>query len=258
MILRIFLKIAVLFLILNSDFLNLNCYNQTEKLILIRDELNSNYYSFDIRKLKDLLTQSEALSKSSSAEWYSFYYSGLLCYQLGKIYYLIDKETAFNYFDKSVDWFKQAKSLSNSTEIIILLSASYGKLSSLSTLSAIYYGIKSKSYIEDAYKIEPDNPKLLLVGATHLMHTPETFGGSKVKARQFLMKALALNKSRKEKDSMLVKWAEDAEIYAYLGQLEILLKNKSKALYFMDKALKLVPDYGFVKKDLNIQLEKIK
>ena len=228
------------------------------KLKTLKNEIDASYYSFDIQKLKQILNKSYNISKLSDGDWHPLYYSGLLHYILGKIYYQIDRDIAYNQFDKSLDYLLKANDKYQSADVLALISAAYGKKSALSPLASIYYGIKAKKNIEDAYELEKDNPKLLLIAATHLMHTPESFGGSKIKAHTLLLKCLELNKKRIEKDEYLINWAEDAEIYAYLGQLEVLNENKEKAWTNIQKSLKLVPDYGFVLKDLLPQYEKIK
>ncbi|MCL5990690.1 MAG: hypothetical protein M1419_01130 [Bacteroidetes bacterium] len=253
----IILFIVLLFFQINDVAFGDDLY--LSKLKALKSEIDANYYSFDIQKLKQILNKSYNITKlSGGGDWHPLYYSGLLHYLLGKIYYQIDREIAYNHFDKSLDYLLKANDKFQSAEVMSLISAAYGKKSALSPLASIYYGIKAKKYIEDAYDLEKDNPKLLLIAATHLMHTPESFGGSKTKAHTFLMKCFELNKNRNEKDEFLPDWAEDAEIYAYMGQLDVLNENKEKAWQNIQNALKLVPDYGFVLKDLIPQYEKIK
>lgn len=228
------------------------------KMKILKDEIDANYYSFDIQKLKQCLNKSYNITKIAGGDWHPLYYSGLLHYLLGKIYYQIDRDIAYNQFDKSLDYLLKANDKFQSAEVLSLISAAYGKKSALSPVASIYYGIKAKKYIEEAYEIEKDNPKLLLIAATHLMHTPESFGGSKTKARTLLLKCIELNRNRKEKDLLLINWADKAEIYAYLGQLEVLNDNKEKAWDYIQRALMLIPDYGFVLKDLIPQYERIK
>lgn len=132
-----------------------------------------------------------------------------------------------------------------------MISASYGKLSSLSVLKAIFYGMSAKEYIEEAYKLDSKNPKVLIVAATHLMHTPEFYGGDKKKSRELLNKVID---SIEYKDNYRINWANYAEAYAYLAQLEILENNREKAKSLMKKALDLNPNYGFVKYDLEKQV----
>ncbi|TAL68422.1 MAG: hypothetical protein EPN82_10535 [Bacteroidetes bacterium] len=228
------------------------------KLKSLKSEIDADYYSFDIPRLKLLLNKSNKIAKISKGDWHPNYYTGLLHYLLGKIYYQIDRDIAYNQFDKSLEFFLKANEMHQSAELLSLISAAYGKKAALSPIASMFYGIKAKKYILDAYELDKDNPKLLLIGATHLMHTPESFGGSKAKARSLLLKCLELNKNRIGEDEFMLRWAEDAEIYAYLGQLEVLNENKEKAWNYIQKALKIVPDYGFVLKDLIPQYEKIK
>ncbi|MFH1051303.1 MAG: hypothetical protein V1779_10300 [bacterium] len=222
----------------------------------VRDKIDESYFSFDVNKWKSLLKTSIALKKEFPNDWRPYYYSGLICHQIGKILYLPDADNAYNYFDKSVDYLLEAKKRNYNAETAALLSSAYGKKSSLSTLKAIYYGIKARDYIYDANEIEKLNPKVLLIAAIHLMHTPESFGGDKKWAEELLNRALKLLYKQNREDDLSVNWANEAEIYAYFAQLEILKENKSKAKLFIDKALKLEPNYGFVLFDLIPQMEK--
>jgi tetratricopeptide (TPR) repeat protein len=258
MLTKLLVILFFIFITVNSGYSYEKSESYYSQLYELKNEIDSNYYSFNIKTLKSILKKSYSITQISDGDWYPLYYSGFLHYVLGKIYYQIDKEIAFNHFDKSLDCLLKANDKTKSPEILALISASYGKKSALSPVAAIYFGAKAKKYIEDAYDLAKKNPKILLVAATHLMHTPETFGGSKSKAKELLIRCLELNKTKKENDKYLLKWADDAEIYAYLGQLEVLVGNKEKALPYIQKALKLVPDYGFIKKDLMPQWEKIK
>ena len=139
------------------------------------------------------------------------------------------------------------------TGVVAMISASYGKLSSLSILKAIFYGMNAKEFIEEAYKIDSNNPKVLIVAATHLMHTPEFYGGDKKRARELLNKILKSNNLISEK---MINWGIEAEAYAYLAQLDILEGNFDNAKKNMKKSLELIPEYGFVKYDLEKQLVK--
>jgi tetratricopeptide (TPR) repeat protein len=252
-------KLFVLILIIFLQFTaNSQDNNASRKSVLIRDAVQKNYYTFDIKIWKKIIYDAEALISHKPEDWHIYYNTALAYYQLGKIFYQMDKETAYNYFDKCVSFLGDAKSRTNSIEPTILLSAAYGKKSALSKLSSIYFGIKAKNLIVDANNANPNNPHMLLVAAIHLMHTPETFGGSKSEARNLLNKALKKNTKRIEKDTMIVHWADNAEIYAYLAQIEVLEGNRQKAKYFIDKSLQIVSDYGFIKRDLIPQMDQIK
>lgn len=229
--------------------------NDTD-IMKLRDRINEQYYSFDTNEWKLLLKTVLVLKKSNPNDWRINYYGGVICHQLGKILYLPDSEQAYDYFDKSIDYLLEVKKKNYTAEIAALLSSAYGKKSSLSPLKAIYFGLKAKDYIYEANGLEKSNPKVLLIASIHLMHTPESFGGDKKWAEELLQRSLKLNYKRKKVEDAMVDWATEAEIYAYMAQLEILRDNYPKARLFIDKALKLEPNYGFVLYDLIPQMER--
>lgn len=225
-------------------------------LCALKHNIEKAYYTFDKSTLKQLLIETYEL-KNETGFWQTDYYAAILEINLGKIYYRFNEDMALELFEKAVDHLKQIEHYEQDYEILTLLSCAYGKISSLSGISAIYYGIKARDYIRDAYELEQNKPKLLLIAATHLMHTPESFGGSKEKAGAFLRKCLELNRQDHETAPFRIAWGQDAEIYAYLAQLELLQEGKEKALDYMKKALDIVPNYGFVLYDLQDQLDQL-
>ena len=223
----------------------------------LKGSIESYYYSFDTAKLEELLERAENLYDSAAAGWHAEYYASVLHIQLGKIYYNDDPDFALEHFEKAAELLKDIDEDTENCEIKTLLSNAYGKISSLSGITAFIHGITAKEYIYEAYELNRENPKFMLIAATHLMHTPAAFGGDKDKAEKLLKRALQKNGEFKEKDDLMLNWAEDAEIYAYLAQLEILRENEKKARKYMDKALELVPEYGFVLIDLQSQLDSL-
>lgn len=232
-------------------------YSQKNEILELKKQIDIAYYTFDTNKLYSLLNKSNSLKKKNPGDWEYDYYSGIICIQIGKILYLPKPDEAYNYFNRGLDYLFKVKKVHYDEEIAALISAAYGKMSSLSTLKAIYFGFKAKDYIYSAAELDSNNSKVLLIASIHLMHTPESFGGDKDWAEELLKRALRLLYKERKENPVSIAWAEDAEIYAYLAQLEILRKNKSKAKLYIDKALKLVPKYGFVLKDLIPQLEEI-
>ena len=224
----------------------------------LRDSVNKYYYTFDIKNLKNTLKLSEKFIDGNPDNYYGYYYNGILRYCLGRVVYNIDRDIAYDYFDESIDLFDKAFSIKNNAVSLAMVSAAYGKKSALSPISAIFFGQKAKNRIFDAFNLDSNNSKILLVAATHLMHVPGIYGGDKKKARRMLERCLILNRSKEIKDENELRWADNAEIYAYLAQLDILEEDIVSARSNMKKALELQPNYGFVKIDLEKQLSKIK
>lgn len=235
--------IASLFLFSNDN---------NDELLSVKNMIEKNYYTFNDGKLENILEQCNQIPVDN---WQKHYYQGFLHLMIGKIIYNKDEDRAFDHFDKSVEHFEDAFQKNKNAEIAALLSAAYGKKSSLSGINAIFLGIKAKNSIVDAHKIDDNNSKVYLVAATHLMHLPEIYGGDKNQAEEMLFKAIKLNENR-IKNKWFIDWAENAEIYAYIAQLQVLKKNYSKAEKYIKKALKIVPNYGFIEHDLKKQMIK--
>lgn len=222
------------------------------QILSFKSLIDKYYFSFNYKKLEEInLEISKIQAKSDDDIFYINYYKGINNYCLGRIYYNYDKEKSFNRFELALENFLTCNKINQDAEILAMISASYGKMSSLSILKAIFYGINAKEYIESAYKLDNNNPKVLIVAATHLMHTPEFYGGDKKKSRELLNKILNLNEYHNDKR---INWGKYAESYAYLAQLEILEKNLAEAKKQMKKAIELIPYYGFVKYDLEKQI----
>jgi tetratricopeptide (TPR) repeat protein len=228
--------------------------------ISIRDNIEKNYFSFDKNKLEKIYAELDSLREVNKDSLNVLkYYSAMLHINLGKIYYNIDSDIAYDHFDDAISDIEDINNYDQDAEYLALVSCSYGKKSALSSLRAFFFGISAKNTIIDANDVDSNNTCVMLIAATHLMHTPATFGGDKARARELLMRAMELNAEKAtDSSSTRVIWAKDAEIYAYLAQLAILEENKEEALDFMNKALELEPDYGFVKIDLQKQFDELK
>ena len=227
-----------------------------EKSRIARD-IEANYYTFDTTGICKVLRRVESHLVHNSNDWHYNYYAGFLNHQLGKILYNVDKDRAYDCFSKAIDYFYVSVEQEETAELLALLSSAYGKKSSLSSIRAIYFGIKARDLIYQAEKYSKKQSCVLLVGAIHLMHTPESFGGNKDWARKLLKKCLKLNAEKKSEDSLKIHWACDAEIYAYMAQIDILEADIKTARKHMKKALGIEKGYDFVLKDLEDQIKKV-
>ncbi len=247
-----------LFLMLNSVCsITNNVEPGSNKLKAYKESIDLYYHTFDTIAFTSILKSVETDLISYPQSYYLNYYAGLLKMILGKIYYNINSKYAYELFSKSVEHFHSAEKTNRTAEIAALLSAGYGKRSSLAGFNAIFLGIKAKNWIYDAAELDKCNPKINLVAATHLMHLPSFYGGDKPKARRLLNDIFKMEHFPKTNE-LSVNWADEAETYAYLAQLAILENNREEAAKYMQEALKLKPTYGFVLYDLQRQFEKLR
>ena len=246
----------VVFICFVFSLLSLKLTAKSDDISALRDSVNSCYYSFDVKRINNILVQTENFISNNPDNYYGYYYNGILRYCLGRIVYNSDGNLAYNYFDTSLDMFEKAYEIKKNPVALAMMSAAYGKKSALAPLSAIFFGQKAKNRIYDAFNLDSNNSKILLVAATHLMHVPGFYGGDKKKSRRMLEKCLILNKKNSDNNNYELNWANDAEIYAYLAQIDILEEKFNSAKINMKKALELKPDYGFVLIDLENQISK--
>jgi tetratricopeptide (TPR) repeat protein len=225
-----------------------------KRLDKLKNKIDSNYYTADIQLYKTILRELDSIKTNGEQNWRIYYYAGFISLQLGKIYREEDSAVAVGFLEKAITDLEYAYGLYEQAEFLVLLSSAYGKLASLSFFKALKYGGDSKDYMLKAQKMADSSmiDRINLVEATHLMFIPQMFGGDKAQAEKLLLDALRLKTAVKDD---LLNWAENAEIYAYLSQLEFEKENFSKAASYSRQALALEPQYYFVLQELQPQIE---
>nr|MBA3706654.1 hypothetical protein [Bacteroidota bacterium] len=106
----------------------------------------------------------------------------------------------------------------------------------------------TQSAEESASKLEPGNPRLVLMKGIAHFYTPEAFGGGPKVSIPELEKSISLFEKRKEKSEVYPDWGNDLA----LGYMALSLINRNddgdlaKAKKYIDDAVKLNPDSGFI------------
>lgn len=100
----------------------------------------------------------------------------------------------------------------------------------------------------EAKKLEPGNPRYLLVNGIAHFYTPEAFGGGAKVAIPELEKSIELFKNRVEKKEYYPDWGNDLAM-GYMA-LSLMKRNDEgdmlKAKTLIDDATKLNPNSGFI------------
>lgn len=108
----------------------------------------------------------------------------------------------------------------------------------------------SQAADEQAKKLEPNNPRYLLITGIAQFYTPEAFGGGVKVAIPTLEKSLASFKTRKEKSEIYPDWGNEMA----MGYMALSLMKRDddgdivKAKTYIDDAVKINPDSGFINK----------
>jgi len=108
---------------------------------------------------------------------------------------------------------------------------------------------------DKAKKLDPDNPRYYLIDGTNSYYTPENFGGGVDIAMPLLEKSWDQFQTYKPKDETYPDWGKDQSA----GMLALCYVKKEKledAKKWIDKALEMNPDSGFIKGYIMKEYEK--
>lgn len=110
----------------------------------------------------------------------------------------------------------------------------------------------------EAGKLEPDNPRFVLLNGISSYWTPEAFGGGATKAVADLEKSIDLFSKRKEKSELYPEWGKDLA-FGYLA-MSLAKRNgdgdMTKAKQLLDEGMKEFPDSGFLSYFVADELKK--
>ncbi len=104
-------------------------------------------------------------------------------------------------------------------------------------------------------KYEPENPRYLLIEGINTYYTPESFGGGVDKALPILEKSFKSFETFKPKDETYPDWGMES----CAGMIALCYHKQDKkdeAKKWLDKALELNPDSGFLKNYIQKEIEK--
>jgi endonuclease YncB( thermonuclease family) len=82
------------------------------------------------------------------------------------------------------------------------------------------YGAQANEALENAIKLDPNNPRIYLVDGQYKMNVPEAFGGGKEVGKKLFTKSLELFKTFKPASEMHPSWGKE--------QAEKLLETVNK------------------------------
>lgn len=115
-------------------------------------------------------------------------------------------------------------------------------------------GPEAQSLREDALKLEPNNPRVVMQNAVTLFHTPAEYGGGPDKAEPGLRQAIALFE-REPAGRPWPNWGR-FDAHAWLGQVLAARGDKFGARGEYNLALAVWPQSGWVKYVLMPALDK--
>lgn len=175
-------------------------------------------------------------------------------YKISYIYLSQKDMDSFNkYMNEAIDLLKSLiESNDKDVEAMSLLATCYGiKITSDWNL-AKSLGSDSQKLLATALAIAPNNPRVLLQEGISRFNSPEFFGGSKEKARQLFQSSI---EKFKELSNDNYGWGF-LDAYAWYGISLTENNQKELAAQIYDEALKLEPNFGWIKYKLLPQVKQ--
>ena len=168
-------------------------------------------------------------------------------YMAGRAYQNAEiKESAAGHYDSALARIDEALSAGDFSEGYRMKSEIISQMCLVKTVGFILAnGLKVNEYAEKALKLNPDNGKAILILASAKVYPPPIYGGNPRKGVDLMLKAQP--KPDMEKDDMF-------NVYSGLGIAYGKLKEKAKALFWMENALELYPHNKYV----NDEYKKLK
>jgi tetratricopeptide (TPR) repeat protein len=150
------------------------------------------------------------------------------------------------FLDEAEDQLKAALKIdSKFAEAHALLSGVYGLKIAHSSIRGITLGPRSSAAVDEAMKLEPDNPRVLLSKGVGKFNTPTMFGGSAKEAEELLRKSVD-RFAHEPADKPWPNWGR-FDVHAWLGQVLARRGDKAGARAEYNKALEIAPQSGWIK-----------
>jgi len=245
-ILRNSLPAVMLLLAINSGA-------QTVDSLIIQGKklINDGCNQWEATLMQKARAQFERLRTDKKHEALVRYYIGYCNYRLATFHQQNpNKDMVSKHLEEAITQLEATVRLNNKfAEAYALLSSCYGQKIGLAPMLGMTLGPRAGMTMQSALQLEPNNPRVILLDAIGNYYKPPMFGGSKESALAGFKHAAELFEKEQLQDPLLPDWGKP-EAYAWIGVAYLDKNDHANARAALEKALALVPDYGWVKNHL--------
>jgi hypothetical protein len=197
----------VIFLLLAICSLQLTAFTQSaayqQKMKETFDLMDSAKTTQD---LQEVSAQFERIGDMEKNQWLPYYYSALAQVNIGWRDEKTDKDKLAA---KTKAIIAKAEAIEKSAELYVLLNMVATQQMMVDPQSRwMTYGGEAATALENAKKIDPNNPRIYYLEGMSAFNTPAAFGGGKDKAKPIFEKAVELFKSFKPQSPFHPKWGQ--------------------------------------------------
>ncbi len=146
---------------------------------------------------------------------------------------------------QAIDLLRRSAATRPLPETQAVLSSCLGSLAGTGMVAGMRYGSAASEAGENAQRLGPKNPRVLLLAGISAWFTPSMWGGGKDKGYALVQQAVEAF-AGEAPARPLPAWGA-AEAYAWLGQMEKERGNTAAARASYDRALALEPEFRWVR-----------
>lgn len=181
--------------------------------------------TISVQGLTDLANSFERIADAEKNQWLAYYYAaycnasaGLMAGSGGDIM-VAKADKTDPYADKAEAQIKKAEDLMKSNSEIFVVKKMIATLRMIGDPMNRYmtYGPEAQAALDEAKKLDTNNPRVYLLEAQDKYFTPEQFGGSKEEAKVLFEKAKQLFETFKPASTVHPNWGKGTVTY-FLSQ----------------------------------------
>ena len=249
--------VAVVFFLLISINLSAQQESVADLIKQGRDLSKEAYFQYNTNKMVEARSVLEKAYDMDKSNLLPLYYETLVDYKLLEMNMRQGGDSLFNkYYENALN---NADTLSTNKDFSadgkILSSAIYMMKIAKSPMSAVTLSPKIHSLLDEAQSTNPDKPYSYVIRGMMFFNTPQMFGGSFESALKNFNQAAKLFENAGNENITNPDWGY-AETLVWIGRTQEKLANNDAAKFAYQKALKVEPDYAWVKYSLLPSLEK--
>jgi tetratricopeptide (TPR) repeat protein len=173
----------------------------------------------------DLANAFERIADAEKNQWLAYYYAAYCNASAGTIagaggdMMAAKADKTDPYADKADKQIKKAEELAKKNSEIFIVKKMIATLRMLGDPMNRYmtYGPEAQAMLDEAKKLNPDNPRVYILEGQDKYYTPEQFGGNKEEAKVLFEKAQKLYDTFKPETSIHPSWGKNQVAY-FLSQ----------------------------------------
>ena len=178
-----------------------------------------------VQGLTDLANAFERIADAEKNQWLAYYYAAYCNASAGTMagaggdMMAAKADKTDPYADKADKQIKKAEELAKSNSEIFIVKKMIATLRMIGDPMNRYmtYGPEAQAMLDEAKKLNPENPRVYVLEGQDKFYTPEQFGGSKEEAKVLFEKAQKLYDTFKPETSIHPAWGKNQVTY-FLAQ----------------------------------------